>query len=113
MVGPGIQGNYYELKKPELFTFAIRTDQGWMKPADMLKLCKDWWIQTVPILCAGQTLRSYMDATKDKTVKTLSNGTTMLAPKKLREGIVVTSILEDRPVTIKQRSPEYLAVTEN
>lgn len=120
LVGPGIQGNFYNLKKPRVFLFAtelISAQQkrryfGWDTLKSLLggALMEHW----VPVISEGKTLREWLG---ESSIKEASNGISLLAPGKLREGIVI--VPEDEGwsqrlggrLILKQRSPNYLATT--
>lgn len=109
VIGPGIQGNYYGLTQHELRIFDIDVDGTPVDASQYLELMEDR-PDRVPELYFSGTLRAYL---KDKTVKEMSTDKSRLAPDKLREGIVIRPMTEQRHpklgrVILKQRSPEYL-----
>jgi RNA ligase (TIGR02306 family) len=113
-VGPGVQGNYYDLKTHTAFAFEIEVDGQPIDVNHFLGLCREFGIKTVPILSEGKTLREWLNG---KTVQEASNGKSVLVDK-LREGIVIKPMDEERidgfgRLFIKQRSGDYLANTEN
>jgi RNA ligase (TIGR02306 family) len=129
--GPGIQGNIYKLPKPEIFIFDILVDDGlstkgqetgYLDAPEYLALCQKYTIQSVPLLTPIVTLRNWLAG---KTVQEASNGKSVLADT-LREGIVIKPITEQMVnwaaegmaedfgrLFIKQRSPAYLAESDN
>lgn len=112
--GPGVQGNYYDLKAHTAFAFEIEADGQPIDVGHFLGLCAEYGVKTVPILSKGKTLREWLNG---KTVQEVSNGKSVLVDK-LREGIVIKPADEERVdgfgrLFIKQRSADYLANTEN
>jgi len=117
-VGPGAgPGNYYDLKRPAVRLFDIRVMFDYLPPAEFLERVEARWGSeppTVPVLQdprAACTLRTWLAG---RTVKEASDGPSMLAPTKRREGIVIkptTELRDDRigRLILKQRSPAYLA----
>lgn len=115
-LGPGSQGNYYGLKEHRIAVFEIEVDGRPMDARD------------VHDLLAGSPSRSYMapelwvgklrDYLQGRTIQEASNGLSLLAQGRLREGIVIRPFHEQQiegfgRLIIKQRSPEYLASTDN
>ncbi|MFA5071152.1 MAG: RNA ligase family protein [Candidatus Pacearchaeota archaeon] len=109
------QGDYYKLKKAQIHTFEV-----WLngQPIDYPKqeeITKEYGILTVPVLFVGK-LRDYL---KGRNIAEVSNGLSVLNPALRREGIVIRPYIElprDTKlgrIILKQRSPEYLAKTEN
>lgn len=109
LIGPGIQGNIYGLNKHELRIFDIEIDGTPVDAQQYLELMEgrpDY----VPELCIGKTLRESLGG---ETTKQASTDKSILAPDKLREGIVIRPMTEQTypklgRVILKQRSPEYL-----
>jgi RNA ligase (TIGR02306 family) len=113
MLGPGVQGNLYNLKDHAVRIFEIEFNQTPVEAARFLELSERFGLPIVPVLAVGVTLREWLQGC---TLKDASNGKSQLADV-LREGIVVKPMTESRDarigrVFIKQRSPEYLAKTE-
>lgn len=116
-----IQGNWYNLKGQKIFVFDIKIDRRWVNADDKLNLISQFNaetgnnINTVPIISKGITLREWLNG---RTVKEASNGKSMLVDK-LREGIVITPMIEQRcdelggRLFLKNRSAQYLAKTDN
>ncbi len=110
IVGPGIQGNYYNLKEHEVYVFDIELN-GISLSSDMfLVLCAILNIQPVPVISTYDTLFTQLEG---KTLLSYSNGQSMIIDKP-REGVVIKPMKEmimDEDigrVFFKQRSPEYL-----
>ena len=125
MCGPSIQGNIYKLKQHTIFVFDIRVDNKWMPLEEMMKTMgfttpnelghyvNEQGLAMAPLLFKG-TLKEYL---KDQSVQSVSNGNSLYGDT-LREGIVIKPLQEDTIVSygrliIKQRSPVYLAGSDN
>lgn len=121
MLGPGVQGNYYQLKDHEVYLFEIEVNG---KPidanlfgeiythVDMLMSGVD--IKVVPTLSKGQTLKEWLDG---RTIVEASDGKSILNENKRREGIVIKPVREMltenlERVFIKQRGPVYLSKSD-
>jgi RNA ligase (TIGR02306 family) len=121
LCGPGIQNNIYKLKEHTVFVFDIKLNGQWMDKGLMLFEIEEYnnnscsSIKTVPVLETSVPLIEFLDG---KTIKDASNGKSVLGPK-LREGIVINPVDERHSyalsgrLILKQRSPEYLAKTDN
>jgi hypothetical protein gobsU_14192 len=85
IVGPGIQGNKYELNEHQIFVFQIydRVYHSFVSMDTMFITCNTHFIDTVPLL--GEIA---LDNSIDDLVK-LAEGKSVLNPKIQREGIVV------------------------
>lgn len=111
MLGPGIQGNFYRLKKLEVVSFELALNGKPMDWIDEKELMDKFKIKRVPLLFVGK-LKDFLAG---RTIQQASNGISTLHPDLLREGIVIRPVRElpayERygRVIIKQRSPEYLA----
>lgn len=110
LCGPGVQGNYYQLKKHTLYTFDVKVNLQWLEFEHFKKFISENNLTSAPILFVGK-LRDFLNG---KTVQEASNGYSVVNPKKLREGIVIKPVKEQRHpklgrLIIKQRSPKYLA----
>jgi len=119
LVGPKIQGNYYDLKKHDIYFFEIEVD-GQPIPAakfyEVFEHVKEY--KTVPILgnlFFHVSLREYLHGA---SLQEASNGPSKLV-NKMREGIVIRPAYEEKWLSglgrliLKQRSPEYLAKSES
>lgn len=103
IVGPGIQGNIYNLDALDFYVYKIRNiETKEVYPISiMIDICKNIGLKHVPILHKGyyftdETVEGLLDA---------SNGKSDLNEKTLREGLVVRS--HDMSVSFKVKSPEY------
>jgi len=114
MIGPGIQGNHYKLPAQTVKIFEIEANGIPLEADVYLGLVKQFEIDTVPLLAQNVILRDWLAG---KSLAQVSNGASILNPAVIREGIVIRPMHETRSellgrVIIKQRSPEYLAVSE-
>lgn len=118
LIGPSIQGNYYGLKDLDVRFFDIDLDNRAMNADDFLLVCKQYGLNVVPIIEKDKTLKEILN---NIDIRTYSNGKSILNAQKIREGIVIKPIEEEKVkvgkfigrLILKQRSPEYLAKTEN
>jgi RNA ligase (TIGR02306 family) len=128
--GPGVQGNIYKLDDYKVFLFDIKVDNKYLNPAEFLALTKGY--NTVPLLALdvdlvdwlAEQLKDYKvpEWTEDDRptlgIKEASNGKSALHDT-LREGVVFKPMTEQYSeelhgrLVLKQRSPEYLAGSDN
>lgn len=113
LIGPGIPKNFYPVKQPEIRVFAIKVGPNYLDAAVVRKLIPEHML--VPTLAYNVTLREWLAG---RTMQEASNGKSLLAPDRLREGIVVVPMVERKVqwkdhsikrLMLKQRSPKYLA----
>jgi RNA ligase (TIGR02306 family) len=115
LIGSGIQGDYYNIGKHKVLIFDIKVNDKYLSAQNFLDICKKYEVRTVPILSVGKTLREWLNG---RTIKEASNHRSTLIDK-LEEGIVIKPMLEQYSnilggrMVIKQRSPEYLAKSDN
>jgi RNA ligase (TIGR02306 family) len=114
MIGTGIQGNYYKLPAPQVMVFEIEANGEPLDADHYLALVEQFEIETVPLLANNTTLREWLAG---RTLAEASNGISLINPTLMREGIVIRPMVEVRNdllgrVIIKQRSPDYLAVSD-
>ena len=114
LIGPSIQGNWYGLKQQEARYFEVDLNGKPCCNALLKDLMMRFDVQAVLLLYCGK-LSGYLNG---KTVAEASTDKSILNSAKLREGIVIrwdkTLVLGQREWNmIKQRSPEYLAKSEN
>jgi len=120
-VGGGSQGDYYELKVQKVFIFEIELNGGAISAKHFIDTLREIGLEDkiVPVLSKDKTLAEWLDG---KTVQEASDGMSAINKNKRREGIVVKLMKEDRETQldgfsgrlfIKQRSPKYLAKTDN
>jgi hypothetical protein len=121
MCGPGIQGNIYGLKEHRVFAFDIKVGEYFLYFYEFKGLLDQWTGKTgkelkelmVPVLHTG----FLKDILKDQDIRSFSNGKSVWG-NFLREGIVIRPLVEQYinrfgRLLLKQRSPQYLAGSEN
>lgn len=133
IVGPGSQGNYYGLDKTLFFVFDVKVNGKWLGVNEQKEFLSDPHTRCLsradsggkdlmdPILVVPgeiSTLKLLLSDPTSPTIQKLSDGYSRLNPNVLREGIVIRPVNEmNHPrlgrVILKQRSPQYLAKTEN
>lgn len=113
LIGPGVPKSFYPVKEPVLRCFAIKVGPNYLN-ADVVRGIIPPHMQ-VPTLAYNVTLREWLAG---KTLAEASNGKSLLAPDRLREGVVVVPMVEQKiqwpngsikRLMLKQRSPAYLA----
>jgi len=114
MIGVGIQGNYYKLPAQQVKIFEIEADGAPLGVEPYMAIVRQFDLDAVPTLASHVTLREWLDG---RSMAAASNGKSEINPAVIREGIVIRPIEEARSellgrVIIKQRSPEYLAVSD-
>jgi hypothetical protein len=110
LLGPGIQGNKYDLKETDLYVFQIfdTAKRETLPIKEALELAAKYGFKWVPIL-------SYftMDKTHDvKYFVNLSQEKSLLNKKTEREGIVIRTT-EGRKVSFKAINPKFLLKHED
>jgi RNA ligase (TIGR02306 family) len=119
IVGPEIANNYYNLSALNVYVFEIEFDGEPISALFFKTLATAMKLLLVPILAFDVPLSEVLEQSGHITVKALSNGFSDIAPKRLREGIVIRPMEEAHSadlggrLILKQRSPDYLAKTEN
>lgn len=100
IIGPKVQGNYYELAENELRLFDIKLNEEWLCRDDFLSLCGDQFrtVPHAPVLLSTDLC---------------ADGKSALHTNKLREGIVVRPCVERYSprigrLILKRRSKAYL-----
>lgn len=111
-IGPGVQGNYYNLKNHKVLLYAVEIDHKYWDMSSVFSRIDPKLL--VPILGNNITLKEWLN---NKTITEASTGTSSLIDK-LREGIVITPMREMYDnnigrIILKKRSPEYLEKTGN
>jgi RNA ligase (TIGR02306 family) len=114
MIGTGIQGNYYKLPKRQLYLFEIEVNGIPLDVQPYLDLVEEFGLPSVPVLAVNQSLLEWLAG---RSLAAASNGKSLINPALMREGIVIRPMVEARDTTfgrviIKQRSPDYLAVSD-
>jgi RNA ligase (TIGR02306 family) len=92
LIGPGIQGNYYDLSKHQFRLFNIWDieERKYMLPDDVGEICDMFSIPMVPVL----STRAYLPGIKEKEedllrgILGLAEGKSEINPTKEREGLV-------------------------
>jgi RNA ligase (TIGR02306 family) len=119
LCGAGVQSNIYHLKGTKIYAFDIKVNGRWLPPSEFLETCAKLDIPTVPVISVGRTLRETLNGA---TIQSYSNGNSILADRGIkdvmREGIVIKPLKEQfitnfGRLFIKQRSPAYLAKSDN
>lgn len=90
LIGPGIQGNYYELSAHDFYTFAIYDIQlgRYISPLNRKRIVKELDLNHVPII--NENFIPYGMSIQE--VLEMADGKSDLKPSKLREGLVFKSI---------------------
>lgn len=121
LIGPGVQGNYYEVQDFSVLVFDVEIDGRPVHAGKLFSSANQFMIGYVPTLNMSNngddsftTLREWLGG---RDIREASNGMSLLNPKKMREGIVIKPLEEqyDRKLGrlfLKQRSPDYLAGSE-
>lgn len=112
--GPKIQDNIYGLKQHTLYVFDIKENFNWLSFEEFKSKVEFLGVQMAPVLFEGK-LKDFLQG---RTVQEASNGPSLVNPDTLREGIVIKPRIEQRHqilgrLIIKQRSPQYLAGSDN
>jgi len=110
MTGPGVQGNYYQLKDYKMWAFDIEVDGKPIDATQFLEITEQLAIEIVPTLAVDIILRDWLHG---RTIKDASDGQSKIHTVK-REGIVIKPMTEQMDmrlgrVFIKQHSLAYLA----
>ncbi|MNR71808.1 RNA ligase [compost metagenome] len=90
LVGPGIEGNHYELTKHEFRLFRVYLVESgrWMTPTERRSLAAELGIGHVPVVAEALVLD---ETTSAQTLLAMADGASQLNPKKRREGLVFKS----------------------
>jgi RNA ligase (TIGR02306 family) len=105
LVGPGVQGNIYNLSKLEFRVFDVYNIQAgeYLKPQARRKLIEDMGLKHVPVIHASLELKHTVDE-----LLTMADGKSVMGDVTgpLREGLVFKQV--DGGMTFKVVSNEYL-----
>lgn len=103
LIGPGIQGNPYKLTKHNFYVFNVYdiNEQKFLKLTEIIKLCSEMKLETVPVLNYQFTLPE----TVDELLK-YAEGKSVLNGKAEREGVVIRT--EDKSISFKAISNKFL-----
>jgi RNA ligase (TIGR02306 family) len=104
LIGPGIQGNIYNLSKPEFYVFDVyNIQQGtYLKPADRLALVQRMGLNHVPVIHPSWPVTSSIEG----ILETAEGQTVLLTSNTEREGIVFKEV--NGGMTFKAISNKYL-----
>lgn len=93
LVGPGVQGNYYELSEVDCYVFSVYdVHRGrYVGSADRVKIVEMLGIKHVPILNTNFIMHGMSIA----DVLVMADGNSSINPKKLREGLVFKQVTGD------------------
>lgn len=105
IVGEGIQGNKYKLKGQKLLVYNIFDidKYDYLSKSEMLKICKDFKLETVPTI--------YNEFTLTVTIEELleiAKGESVINPNTQREGLVWVSIDSPIRISFKTISNDFL-----
>lgn len=87
LIGPGLEGNHYELKTPEFCLYRVLLlDEGrYLTPDERAEFAKTIGLKTVPVL----RHKFFLDAdVSPEDILKLAGGPSAVNPKKRREGLV-------------------------
>lgn len=103
LIGPGIQGNIYNLSKPEFYVFDVYNIQSgeYLTPAFRRALIDRMGLNHVPLINPGYSVVPSIDGLLEA-----AEGASVLNAKQEREGIVFKQI--DGGMTFKAISNKYL-----
>lgn len=108
LIGPGIQGNIYNLKDYALYIFKIAYNNHEMNWKQIVEICNTYKLQHVPLLGSGVLNSEKLEA---EYWSNKSTNNSMLDNNILREGIVIRSAevneLGFTDFSFKAVSPEY------
>lgn len=105
VVGPGFEGNHYQLQKPEFYLYRVLfLDEGrFMAPQERMKFAQELGIKHVPVLRENFFLDR---GVQPEQLLELANGPSALNPAKRREGLVFENRGEN--ISFKAISDRYL-----
>jgi len=109
-LGPGVQGNIYQLKNYEVRVFDIALGDRFLNYAELCSEVFASGLKQVPVIYTGK-LREFLDG---KAIKEVAGGKSVLFDT-LREGIVIKPLYEMKlphfgRVIIKKRDEKYEAI---
>ena len=115
--GPGVQGNYYDLKERTVWFFDMKINGMWVSDVDLRPLLKEFDAldKLVPVLGTEVQLDEWLDG---QPVNQASYGKSVINNQKLREGIVIKPSREMVApnglgrLILKQRDQTYLCKTD-
>lgn len=113
MIGPGCEGNYYQLPRLTGRMFDLRLNGQFLAKEQALLELANAGFTLAPEIFARGTLAQFLSG---RTLREAAHGQSLLKPKLLREGIVIQPSTEQRHpalgrLILKQRDPVYLSKT--
>lgn len=108
LVGPGIQGNIYNLKEVRFYVFDVYNiqDGSYLNPADRRNLIQRMGLRHVPLLVAQGDLYDTLGITEIPQLLKYAEGESILADNVEREGVVFKEV--NGGMTFKVVSNRYL-----
>lgn len=105
LVGPGIEGNIYELTEHEFYLFRVYLVESgrWMNPTERRALAAELGIKHVPVPIPELVIDK---DTKPEDLLVMADGPSQVNPAKRREGLVFKCA--EPPFTFKAISDAYL-----
>ena len=105
LVGPGIQGNYYDLPQHEFFVFGVYDILGgyYFDPSKRREFCQALGLKHVPVIDSSFCPSVY----PVEEILSMADGKSLINPKRNREGLVFKEI-SDEQRHWKAVSNEYL-----
>lgn len=87
LVGPRIQGNYYNLKEPTIYFFGayLIDESRYVDYRELQSMCRSFDLKMVPLI---EEVHSE-DLSSVESVIEFATGYSLVVPKKLREGVVL------------------------
>jgi RNA ligase (TIGR02306 family) len=104
LIGPGIQGNIYQLSKPEFRVFDVYDIQNgkYLNPQYRRELVASMGLKHVPVLNDGK----YLNGADVDTILSWADGNSEIGSGPLREGVVFKQV--NGGMTFKAISNKYL-----
>ena len=117
MVGPRVQGNYYDLRAHRVFLFAAQVDGRYLPSLALFDLLPDPELAVPRLGSVEGDAVTLGDWLQGRSIRDASDGKSLLNPRQNREGIVIVPVQERRHpeigrLMLKQRSPKYLTKTD-
>lgn len=105
LIGPGIQGNYYDLPQHEFFVFGVYDirDGYYFNPSERRGYCQSLGLKHVPVIGSPFSPEVY----PVEEILSMADGKSLINPKRNREGLVFKEI-GDEQRHWKAVSNEYL-----
>lgn len=108
LIGPGIQGNIYNLTKPEFHVFDVYSVIGgaYLNPGERRGLIEMMGLAHVPVVAHNADLTDTLGLTNVQDILKFAEGKSVLNQKQEREGIVFKEV--NGGMTFKGISNKYL-----